>query len=309
MRKHSQHNNDERTQFFRKIYLSKFIRNGCERIMCERWVGDWTDSNILTPNSSVFSSTSFSFCWAAQSGILRAHSPLLGAGSLYSILSPTNWTSCRTGLYHCLISTCFMWESHLHRIQPVHSQGYPPDIFDRMHLFPDRRLGRRSISYRLSSTFQCPWGASNAQNMDTTGKPVKDDRHVRNAVKRTGTTWRKIVWRKFNVQTIDKIIRFMQDLKMFTKRKITMNMKVNNERPGSASKLPTTKFYTVPSTSKTNSLIRINKQCNAQGSTKHLQRTYRLESMDSDTNHQFTSLNLEEIINNYNIWNHLTVDK
>ena len=101
MRKHSQHNNDERTQFFRKIYLSKFIRNGCERIMCERWVGDWTDSNILTPNSSVFSSTSFSFCWAAQSGILRAHSPLLGAGSLYSILSPTNWTSCRTGLYYC----------------------------------------------------------------------------------------------------------------------------------------------------------------------------------------------------------------
>ena len=25
-------NNDERTQFFRKIYLSHFIRNGCERV-------------------------------------------------------------------------------------------------------------------------------------------------------------------------------------------------------------------------------------------------------------------------------------
>ena len=36
----------------------------------------------------------------------------------------TNWTSCRTGLYHCLTSTCFLWASHLHPIQPVHSQGY-----------------------------------------------------------------------------------------------------------------------------------------------------------------------------------------
>ena len=25
--------------------------------MCERWVGDWTDCNILTPDSSIFSST------------------------------------------------------------------------------------------------------------------------------------------------------------------------------------------------------------------------------------------------------------
>ena len=91
MRKHNQHNNDERTHFFRKIYLLHFIRNGCERVMYERWVGDWTNCNILTPSSYVFSSTSFSFCWAAQSGVLRAHNPLLGAGSLYSILSRTNW--------------------------------------------------------------------------------------------------------------------------------------------------------------------------------------------------------------------------
>ena len=97
--------------------------------MCERWVGDWTDCNILTPKPSVFSSTSFSFCWVAQSGVQRAYSPLLGAGSLYSILSltnwlQTNWTSCRTGLYHCLTPTCFLWASHLHPIQTVPSRGY-----------------------------------------------------------------------------------------------------------------------------------------------------------------------------------------
>ena len=97
--------------------------------MCEKWVGDGTNCNILTPNSFVFSSTSFSFCWAAQSGVLRDHSPLLGAGSLYSILSPINCLQltepvCGTGLYNCLTTTCFLWASHLHPIQTVHSQGY-----------------------------------------------------------------------------------------------------------------------------------------------------------------------------------------
>ena len=29
-----------------------------------------------------------------------------------------------TGLYNCLSLTCFLWASHLHRIQPVHGQGY-----------------------------------------------------------------------------------------------------------------------------------------------------------------------------------------
>ena len=109
--------------------FSKGLRKGCERVMCERWVGDWTNCNILTPSSFVFSSTSFSFCWAAQLGVLRAPIRLLGVGSHYSILYPTNWlqtnwTSCRTGLYHCLIPTCFLWASHQHPIQPVHCQGY-----------------------------------------------------------------------------------------------------------------------------------------------------------------------------------------
>ena len=77
------------------------------------WEVSWRLNKLqhIDPSSFVFSSTSFSFCWAAQSGVLRAHNPLLGAGSLYSILSPpkltpTNWTSCRIGLYHCLTSTC-----------------------------------------------------------------------------------------------------------------------------------------------------------------------------------------------------------
>ena len=50
--------------------------------------------------------------------------------------------------------------------------------------------------------------------------------------------------------------------------KIRMNIKVNNERPGSSFKLPSAKFHTVPSTSRTKSSIRVNKQCNAQNPYK-----------------------------------------
>ena len=78
-------------------YTPHFIRNGCERVMCERWVGDWTNCNILTPNSFVFSSTSSSFCWAAQSGVLRAHSPLLGlilSTASYLQLTDSNLLTC-----------------------------------------------------------------------------------------------------------------------------------------------------------------------------------------------------------------------
>ena len=46
--------------------------------------------------------------------------------------------------------------------------------------------------------------------------------------------------------------------------------------------------------------IRINKHCNAQGSTKPLQRTYSVESMDSDTDCAVARLLLEEVLNNYN---------
>ena len=117
-------NNDERTHF-RKIYLSHFIRKGCERVMCERCVGDRTDCNILTPSSSVFSSNSFSFCWGAQPRVLRAQPSAVSWFSLPR--TATNWLTkpvCGSGLYNCLTPICFLWALHLHPIQPVHSQGY-----------------------------------------------------------------------------------------------------------------------------------------------------------------------------------------
>ena len=52
MQKHIQHNKDQRTQFFRKIYLSLYLKR-FERVtkgnICKRWVGDWTELLHIDP--------------------------------------------------------------------------------------------------------------------------------------------------------------------------------------------------------------------------------------------------------------------
>ena len=76
-------------------------------------------------------------------------------------------------------------------------------------------LEKVKIDYCLESWTvhpRSPLGASNVRNLDTTGKPVEDDRHVPNAVKRPLTMQRKIAWKKFDVQTANKIIRLTQEL-------------------------------------------------------------------------------------------------
>ena len=93
----------------------------------------------------------FSFHWAAQSGVLRAHSPLLGAGSLYSICLQLTDSNSLNFLSHRVIS---LFDVHLLLVGVISAPNSTrpqsrlyPDIFDRMHLFLDRRLGRRSICY------------------------------------------------------------------------------------------------------------------------------------------------------------------
>ena len=68
-----------------------------------------------------------------------------------------------------------------------------------------------------------------------------------------------------------------------------MNTKVNKERQGSTFKIPPTTKPPITT-----------KASNSQQPTKPLQRTYSIESMDSDTDRVVASLDLEEIIKNYN---------
>ena len=49
MQKHIQHNKDEWTQFFRKIYLSLYLKGLRKVLLCERWVGDWTELQYIDP--------------------------------------------------------------------------------------------------------------------------------------------------------------------------------------------------------------------------------------------------------------------
>ena len=79
--------------------------------------------------------------------------------------------------------------------------------------------------------------------------------------------------------------------------KIQMNTKVNKEKPGSTFKMPST------------TKSPITKPSNSQPPAKPLQRTYSIESMDNDTDRVVASLNLDEIIKNYDTWNHFTAGK
>ena len=131
MQKHSQHNKDEQTQFFRKIYLSLYSK-GLRKDLCVRGELE-TEQRLqnIDLHSSGYSSISFLFSWAAQPGawgpslcwdlVLTLRTGTLTSNSDLQLI----WTSCHIWLYNCLTSTCFLWASHLHSIQPVDSQGYP----------------------------------------------------------------------------------------------------------------------------------------------------------------------------------------
>ena len=119
------------TQFFRKIYLSlysKGLRKGYVWEVSRRLN---KDCNILTPSSSVPSSTSLLFRWAAQPEAMRAQ---LSAGSGSHCLelqqltpnSKLTRSSCCTGLYnYIIICGTPAWVSVASAPNsPDHSQGY-----------------------------------------------------------------------------------------------------------------------------------------------------------------------------------------
>ena len=120
-------NNDEWTHFFRKIYLSHFIRNSCERVakgLCVRGELETEQTATYWPQVPLSLAALLSCSVRLLNRRSRGPSPLWELVlSTASYLQLTR-TVCRTGLYHCLTSTCFLWALHLHPIQPVHGQGY-----------------------------------------------------------------------------------------------------------------------------------------------------------------------------------------
>ena len=123
-----QNHNDDTIKTSKDTSLEKYTSHFIERVVCERELEPEQNCNILIltlmattaflsrspgllklgaggpaslghgPNSSIFSPT-------AQSGVPMA--PLLGAGSLYRILSPTDSNFLCTELYYCFTPTQF----------------------------------------------------------------------------------------------------------------------------------------------------------------------------------------------------------
>ena len=150
MQKHIQNNKDKRTQFFRKIYLSLYLK-GFERITkaFTVWELSWRLNRTAAYWPPLFwlSQPFFPVLLGCSTGGLRAQPfwdmvlipasslqlqllnrgswgpRLLGAGSLYSILSLTNSNILCTELYYCFTPTQFnLWTVKV--IPLIPSTGY-----------------------------------------------------------------------------------------------------------------------------------------------------------------------------------------
>ena len=108
-------------------YTSYFIGKGSKGILkvfqCERWVRDWTELQHTDP--TLMAITAF---LSRSPGLLNrwlGGPASLGHGPHSSIFSPTELEL----PVHRVILLFYA-----HSIQPVDSQGYPLETFDRMHL-------------------------------------------------------------------------------------------------------------------------------------------------------------------------------
>ena len=122
VQKHIQHNKDEKTQFFRKIYLSLYWK-GCV------WegVGDCTKTATYWPPLFCISQPFFLVLLGCSTGDLGAQ-PLLAHGSHSSIFSPTDLNFLSPGLYNNLTSTYFPWASQFRSQFNLSTVKVAPDL-------------------------------------------------------------------------------------------------------------------------------------------------------------------------------------
>ena len=158
--------NEHTLEKYTSLTLFKMVAKGLQKGYCVRGELETEQNcNILTPSSSGYNSTSFSFSWGAQPGALRAQ-PQLGPGShsfeLQQLTPNSDFqltqTSCSTGLYNCLPSTCFserrictQFNPYTVKVTPlVSSTGYTCYLHWCIS-YLTARLGRRSICYTKMS--------------------------------------------------------------------------------------------------------------------------------------------------------------
>ena len=105
-------------------YTSHFIRKGCESVLCERWVGDWTKTATYWPPALLLIAALLSHFAGLlnRGGVTEGRKPsvwklVLSTASYLQLqqLTPNSKltrTSCGTGLYNCFTFACFS-ERHI----------------------------------------------------------------------------------------------------------------------------------------------------------------------------------------------------
>ena len=124
---HIQHNKDERTRFFRKIYLSLYWKDCVWEGVRDRTK---TERHWL-PDSSGYHSLSFPFSWAAQPRAWGPSMVLIPASSLQLI-----WTSCRRGYIiiwpppiSCVRHICTQFNPSTVKVAPWYLRPDAPVIY------------------------------------------------------------------------------------------------------------------------------------------------------------------------------------
>ena len=96
-------------------YTSHFIWKGLKVLqrvlLCERWVGDWTELQHIDPHPTSLAITAFLSRFPGCSTGGLGTQPLLGHGSHSSIFSLTDLNFLSPGSYNNLIPTYFLWAS------------------------------------------------------------------------------------------------------------------------------------------------------------------------------------------------------
>ena len=166
MQNHNYDTKRRATQFFRKIYLSLYLK-GFERVTkgFTVWEGELeTEQNCNILTLTLMAITAF---LSRSPGLLNRGPSLSGCWfSLPHLIS--NWSDFLSspGLYNCSTHTFFLWASQIALIQPVHGQGYILIFLDRMHLLYTQvhflfwQLGRVGGQYttvveKVSNTVLC----------------------------------------------------------------------------------------------------------------------------------------------------------
>ena len=152
---------------FRKIYLSHFIRNCCERVtkgLCVRGELETEQTATYWPPVPL----SLTVLLSCSVGLLNRGSWGLIALCWVLVLSTASYLQLdclQTGL-PVAPGYIIVWHPPASCERCIRTQ-FNPDIFDRMHMFLDWRLGQRSICYTQLSSKEEELG-SKVQNFKET---------------------------------------------------------------------------------------------------------------------------------------------